>query len=35
MKFNESWLRDWVNPDIERDALLEDLERTVTQCPPA
>jgi phenylalanyl-tRNA synthetase beta chain len=25
MKFNEAWLREWVNPEIDRDALLEQL----------
>ena len=25
MKFSETWLREWVNPDIGRDALLEQL----------
>jgi phenylalanyl-tRNA synthetase beta chain len=25
MKFNEAWLREWVNPQIDRDALLEQL----------
>jgi len=25
MKFNEAWLREWVNPAIDRDALLEQL----------
>ena len=25
MKFSEAWLREWVNPDIGRDALLEQL----------
>jgi len=25
MKFNESWLREWVDPDIAREALLEQL----------
>ena len=23
MKFNESWLREWVDPDISREELLE------------
>ena len=25
MKFSEAWLREWVNPDLDRDALLEQL----------
>ena len=25
MKFSEAWLRQWVNPELERDALLQQL----------
>jgi phenylalanyl-tRNA synthetase beta chain len=25
MKFSENWLREWVNPDLDRDALVEQL----------
>jgi phenylalanyl-tRNA synthetase beta chain len=25
MKFSEAWLRQWVNPALERDALLQQL----------
>ena len=25
MKFSEAWLREWVDPDVGRDALLEQL----------
>ena len=25
MKFSEAWLRQWVNPELEREALLQQL----------